>query len=117
MSLCRECGTDVEWRKEQGCWQCFNVSDGKTHWDLCSKKKWQQVVATGERFDTPMQSGYLDSIRGTRLSREACLPVKGDRFKSSKECKQCVPPWEDCGTCPNIIPKEQRCTTLGSTPG
>lgn len=108
MTNCTECGGEVEWLKIKGRWHCHNL-DGSDHWDLCSKRKWQQVKETGERFENEkpdrhtIVSGYRKSIHGTKLSRDARRPVKGSQYLISGKCKQCMPPWEICGTCPDRL--------------
>lgn len=106
MTHCTECKGEVNWVKEGDRWRCYN-QDGSDHWDLCSKRKWEQVKATGKRFVNEKLSpweradGYKDSIHGTKMSRHARAAV-GD-VKFSGQCKACVPPWEVCATCPDLI--------------
>lgn len=108
MKACKTCGGLVLWVKIQGRWHCHN-KDGSDHWDLCSKRKWQQVKETGERFENvkpdrdTIISGYRNSIHGTKLSRDARRAVKGDQYQRSPECKDCAPPWEVCNPCPNNL--------------
>lgn len=104
MSICcKQCGADVVWTKESGRWHCHNP-DGSDHWDLCSKRRWRQVKATGERFETERESGYANSIHGTKLDRLSAKPIRGAGFKLSGECKDCVAPWEVCAALPNGCP-------------
>ena len=106
MTSCKACGASVIWRRVQNDkgvlqWQCFNA-DGKTvHWDACSKRRWQQVKATGIRFEEKMESGYAHSIHGTKFDRQTAKMIKGKR--RSGECRDCVPPWETCSKCPDAI--------------
>lgn len=106
MTNCTECGGEVQWLKIKDRWHCHNPG-GSDHWDLCSKRKWEQVKATGERFINEKLSpgeradGYRNSIHGTKKSRHAYAPV--GKVKLSPDCQQCVPPWEACPTCPDRI--------------
>lgn len=85
-----------------GRWACHNP-DGSDHWDLCSKTRWEQVKATGQRFDDKRQSGYAYSVHGTKLDRISADTIKGKKYKISGLCKDCVPPWEVCAECPDRI--------------
>lgn len=102
MTACKQCGGEVRWVQIDGRWHCHN-QDGSDHWDECSKRRWQQVVATGERFVTKRASGYANSVHGTKYDRISAGVVRGKRYKPSGQCKQCVPPWETCNGCPDQI--------------
>lgn len=85
-------------------WQCYDADGATVHWDTCSKRRWQQVKSTGERFETERESGYADSIHGTKLDRLSAKPIRGAHFKPSGECKDCVAPWEVCASvCPDKL--------------
>ena len=102
MSKCKQCGAIVRWIREQGRWRCLNVADAKDHWDQCSRRRWQQVKETGERFETKEASGYRNSIHGTKYDRIAAKPIRGALYREpSGKCKDCVPPWEACAECPD----------------
>lgn len=109
MSNCKECGGAVKWVQNGRHWQCFNP-DGSVHWGLCSKRRWDQTVSTGERFvekntSEGIASGYQDSIHGTKNETLRGKPIRGKRYKPNPACKKCVPPWE---ICPNKCPSEFR---------
>jgi hypothetical protein len=118
MSQCAECGAEVDWVQIKGRWYCHNAGTQIDHWDACSKRKWQQVTKTGARFEGKVMrssdysavgvaDGFAHSIHGTKLSRHAIPSKKGDKFRTSEICKNCIPPWEACGDCPLTIPKEK----------
>lgn len=105
MTNCQDCGLLVQWVRKGRRWHCHNP-DGTDHWDLCSKMKWKQVQATGQKFtdqktDDGLISGFANSIHGTKLSRHS-KPHKGPS-RLTGQCKACVPPWEVCSTCPDLI--------------
>jgi len=74
MSACKQCGASVIWKrvtndKGREQWQCFNADGVTVHWDSCSKRRWQQVKATGQRFENEHESGYAASVHGTKFDR------------------------------------------------
>jgi hypothetical protein len=106
-TACKQCGADVIWKKvtnDKGRqqWQCFNADGVTVHWDSCSKRRWQQVKATGERFESTMESGYANSVHGTKFDR-LNAPIARGKIKRSGKCRDCVPPWELCPGCPDSI--------------
>lgn len=110
MSICKSCGGNIKWTKLEGRWRCFNAGTEVDHWDACSKRRWAQVKATGERFenqvpksDKQTRSGYAKSIHGTKFDRIAAKSIKGIHYKPSGQCRQCVPPWSVCQTCPDAF--------------
>jgi hypothetical protein len=103
VAICKQCGGRVEWKKQNDRWICEN-QDGSDHWDLCSARRWQQVKATGVRFDHELESGYAGSIHGTKFERKSSGWRRGENFKLSGLCQNCVPPWEDCPNgCPDAF--------------
>lgn len=100
MSTCKQCGLEVKWVKNGERFNCLNA-DGSDHWDLCSLTRWLQVKATGQRFENQRESGYANSIHGTKLDRLSAKPIPGEHYKPSGDCKNCVPPWELCPDCPD----------------
>lgn len=109
MTPCKSCGAPVSWKKIEGRWFCLNA-DGEDHWDLCSKRKWAQVKATGTRFENVVVqggkkiiSGYADSIHGTKLDHIECLEMAGASYRPDG-CDCGLPPWEICReNCPHAI--------------
>jgi hypothetical protein len=102
MRACRQCGAEIRWQKQNGRWFCLN-QDGTDHWDACSKKRWQQVKATGTRFEKKDGTGYANSIHGTKFDMKTSGFKRGRDFKVSGLCKSCVPAWEVCGGCPDTL--------------
>ena len=116
MSICKQCGATVIWKKlpnQQGLfvWHCFNLDGTTIHWDSCSKRRWQQVKATGERFEeerriehpVALVSGYDGSVHGTKLDRIAVKSVRGKHYHPTGQCRDCVPAWEPCLGCPDAF--------------
>ena len=112
MSKCKQCGGAINWVKKDGRWHGLNP-DGSDHWDTCSKVRWRQVEATGERFEresgltsadvNAKLDGYRNSKHGTKLSRAAIPPIRGKNYADPK-CDCGVPPWVEC----KHTPKEWR---------
>lgn len=101
---CTKCGASVNWKKVGQRWQCFDP-DGAVHWDNCSKRRWAQVKATGKRFETTHESGYENSIHGTRFDHILARYVTKPDVPIV-DCPNCVPPWEVCpNKCPNALPR------------
>lgn len=93
-------------------WQCFEPDGVTVHWDTCSKRRWQQVKATGERFENERRiehpaalvSGYTGSVHGEKFDRIVGLRIVGARYRPpSGQCRDCVPPWEPCLGCPDAF--------------
>lgn len=106
--ICKACGASVIWKQitnDRGKlqWQCFNADSVTIHWDSCSKRRWEQVKATGERFEEKMASGYAGSVHGTKFDMQTRKPIKGKHSKRSGQCRDCVPPWEICPACQDAI--------------
>ena len=105
---CKSCGADVIWKQitnDKGArqWQCFNVDGVTTHWDQCSKRRWEQVKATGERFERKRASGYANSVHGTKYDL-LVAPVMRGKIGLSGNCRDCVPPGEVCpAVCPEAM--------------
>lgn len=96
-SACQQCGATVRWVKEQGKWRCLNIADAHDHWDACSKRRWQQVKATGERFETSDASGYANSVHGTKFDMQRVGPIRGAQYVPVQHRRECAAlPWEDC---------------------
>ena len=94
MTVCKTCNSKVIWVKEGKRLFCRNP-DGSDHWDLCSKLKWDQVKATGTRFESKRKSGYKDSIHGTKFDMLAAHVAVGKDYKPDG-CTCGLPPWELC---------------------
>ena len=96
---CKTCGAPIKWVKIGERWHCHNP-DGTDHWDLCSKRKWDQVVATGRKFAHGNNKGYADSIHGTKYY----MKEGGKTENRNKKLPRCnchlpplnIPPWDDC---------------------
>ena len=103
MKPCKSCGAMVRWTKEGKRWYCYNP-DGSDHWDLCSKNRWKQVVMTGERFETPTESGYSSVKHGTKFDHLCKTPpIRGNGYKLDS-CTCGLPPWELCRpTCEHAL--------------
>lgn len=91
MSTCKKCGTQVKWIKKDR-WYCEN-EDGSDHWDLCSKIRWQQTKETGTRFVEKNESGYANSIHGTKLDHSCSGWIKGKKYKPPL-IETDLPPWD-----------------------
>lgn len=117
MTTCRECGADVIWKRIAGRPFCYNPDGVTSHWDTCSKLKWEAVKRTGERFENKQDdhgntvSGYANSVHGTKLEMIlSSFVTKPDKprvpcGRDAGECKQ--PPWEVCAKkCPNRIERK-----------
>jgi hypothetical protein len=105
MTICKTCGGNVTWVMSDGRWSCFNHGTVVDHWDTCSKRKWEQVKATGIRFDEKMASGYTASVHGTKYERKSSGVIRGKNYKPTGFCLGCVPPWEACPIgCPDALP-------------
>jgi hypothetical protein len=103
MSNCKQCGAAVIWTQTDGRWRCFNAGTETDHWDSCSKRRWEQVKATGKHFDHDRVAGYAGSIHGTKYYRISSGVIRGRQFPKPQvyaQCRQCVPPWEECPGCP-----------------
>lgn len=94
MTPCKQCGGDVCWVQIDGRWHCHDA-DGSDHWDTCAKRKWKQVKSTGQRFETAKESGYRNSIHGTKLDWIGGKVVTGKNWKRDG-CDCGLPPWEIC---------------------
>jgi len=103
MATCKSCGAAVTWKKENGRWYCFNHGTTTDHWDSCSSRRWKQTVSTGTRFENrvnskgQLESGYADSIHGTKLDHIECLEAVGKDYHPDM-CDCGIPPWEECKT-------------------
>lgn len=95
MSNCKKCGEPVRWTQAGARRYCRNP-DGSYHWDKCFETRWQQVKATGERFDLESESGYAKSIHGTKLDWMHMGRTIGAAYVAT-DC-DCIP-WEDCDKC------------------
>lgn len=105
MSNCKECGSEVNWVKVARRWFCHNP-DGSDHWDLCSKLKTERIKRTGEYIEIEEDKAYLTAFKksGIHYMEQHANVARGKKFKKSRGCKQCVPPWEICPNgCPNSI--------------
>lgn len=97
MSICQQCGGDVVWTKIDGRWRCFNAGTQTDHWDTCSRRRWQQTVATGERFVSAMNSGYARSVHGTKFDRISSGVMRGRDYHPIEHTPTCeAAPWEPC---------------------
>jgi hypothetical protein len=102
MARCAKCGAEIRWERKNARWFCFNA-DGSDHWDACSKRRWRQVKATGERFEREDESGYANSVHGTKFDMKSSGFRRGADYRPSGLCKNCVPPWETCPECPDAL--------------
>lgn len=94
MSICKSCGSDVIWRRIDGRWYCYN-EDGSEHWDRCSAIRWEQTKATGVFFSKNGDSGYRNSVHGTKMSRQSSGFIRGKDYR--EDCCDCgLPAWEIC---------------------
>lgn len=103
MTICKECGGEILWTKQDGRWRCFDKGTTTDHWDECSKRRWAQVKVTGERFENDVESGYENSIHGTKFDMRSAGRIKGANYRPTGLCKQCVPAWEVCSGCPDAF--------------
>lgn len=106
MSLCKECGSEVEWREENKGLQCFNAGTDVSHWDKCSQLKFERIKRTGEFFKETRAEGYITEFKrsGVQYTMQSS-GVRRGKHAISKECGDCVPPWEVCSKpCPNAVP-------------
>lgn len=103
-SLCKQCGGEIRWTRENDRWQCYNAGTDEIHWDTCSRRRWQQTKATGVRFENESQTGYTRSVHGTKLESTTGKWITGSDYREDTSCRNCVPPWEVCPGCPNNLP-------------
>lgn len=97
MSACRKCGDDINWVQQDGRWRCYNAGTEIDHWDSCSRRRWEQTVATGERFVEKHRSGYRKSVHGTKIDRMTSGVIRGENYKPVTHQPGCTAaPWEDC---------------------
>ena len=85
-----------------GKWQCLNP-DATIHWDQCSANRWEQVKATGTKFEDKDHlgreiAGYKDSIHGTKLERISAKVIKGKKFKAAPARDLGLLPWTGCAS-------------------
>ena len=111
MNTCEQCGAGVVWVRDiYGRWQCFNAGTDIDHWDSCSKRRWEQTVATGTPFENeksvdangkPIEvSGYANSVHGTKLRQIDFHKAKAKGFHPFQHQPGCEAlPWETCD-CP-----------------
>ena len=99
MSTCKSCGLTIKWLKLSGKWFCHNP-DGSDHWDLCSKMRFERIKATGKRFDSETESGYLTDLKhsGVQFTMQTSGVIRGENYVPN-EC-DCVP-WEVCDKSPD----------------
>lgn len=100
MRACRQCGAQVLWVKKSGRWQCKNP-DGSDHWDECSRRRWRKVSTEGAHFETAAGKGYDHAELGRKFYQKTSGFRRGKQYNPSGLCKQCVPPWETCASCPD----------------
>lgn len=112
MSLCKECGLEVEWKRESGSgrWQCHNAGTDTDHWDLCSKTRAARIKATGIPFKAKRGkekvTGYKTPFKrsGEQLTRAEHRPIRGRNYNPTGDCIGCCVPWEICTfPCPDAI--------------
>lgn len=98
---------------------CYDADGVTIHWDSCSKNRWQQVKATGERFQGKQEresgergkllvTGFRNSVHGTKLDMIKAPVIKGansTRTPCGRDRGECThPQWEACAqACPNEI--------------
>jgi hypothetical protein len=101
-SACRQCGDPIQWTKVDGNWRCFNAGTETDHWDLCSKRRAENITRTGQAFSEKrgrdVVTGFRTNLKnsGEMLTRIDGKPIKGKSYVRDDNCKQCVPPWEKC---------------------
>jgi len=103
MSICKECGSTVEWVRGKKHMECRNP-DGSDHWDKCAQLKMARIRRTGEFFEEPNATGYLTAFKKSGVAYTMLIGApSGPVVIDKKGCKDCVPPWERC---PNRCPIE-----------
>lgn len=106
MNPCRQCGGSVVWKLEASGWKCYQADGVTAHWDHCAKRRWDQTVSTGERFENEDcvqvgtqivdgASGYRKSIHGTKLDRIEGRRIAGKQYRPDG-CNCGLPPWDTC---------------------
>ncbi len=63
MSLCKECGAQVEWIKDNGKWRCLNLGTEEDHWDKCSEIRTMRQFLQGKPFADDIVEGYETANR------------------------------------------------------
>lgn len=104
MSTCKECGAPVKWVHVRRRWQCLNP-DGSDHWDRCSQLRFERIKREGKYFETDSgDKGYITALKksGVQLVQQSSGVIASSRGAVSA-CRNCVPPWEVCETCPNAL--------------
>lgn len=100
MSTCKKCGGRVIWIGKKGRLTCENL-DGTDHWDLCSKRIFEDVKKHGNRFTehhgVEIVHGYRSRKYGEKAySREGTFTI-GKDYKPVIHQDGChVSPWDDC---------------------
>lgn len=102
MSICKQCGSSVNWVRRSGRTLCLNP-DGSDHWDLCSKRRFERIKRAGEHFKTEDAEGYKTPLKKSGV---LYMHIRAESKHQSKgrsgECMECTPPWEEpCANCPD----------------
>ena len=110
MANCKKCGGNVTWKKIGNRWVCHNAGTKTDHWDSCSKRRTERIMATGLPFTKETGREYIEGFKtdlkpsGEMLMLCAHVAIRGKHYRPSGDCAQCVPPWEICGwPCPDAI--------------
>jgi len=80
VSLCKECGAQVEWVKDNGKWRCLNLGSEEDHWDKCSEIRTMRQFFQGKPFADDIGEGYETANRRMYIHQVATThrgkPVK-----------------------------------------
>lgn len=103
MATCKKCASQIDWRKTEGRWRCFNAGSETDHWDTCKTREWDMIVAAGVRFEDKSGTGYLTK-HGKRHDKKSAGVHTGLLYKPSGDCAGCIEPWEVCDwPCPDAL--------------
>lgn len=94
MANCYKCGRAIKFERKAGKNWPVNL-DGSDHFDVCREASFEAVKRDGVFFQTPKGEGYRLDGREVFTMKHGHV-ITGPNYKISGECKNCVPPWEDC---------------------
>ena len=101
MSTCKKCGAEVVWVRKHGRLTTCQNPDGSDHWDLCSKRIFDDVKKQGKHF---IEHNGLEIVHGYRSKkygekaylREGTFTI-GKGYKPVMHKEDCnVLPWDEC---------------------
>jgi hypothetical protein len=95
MSVCKKCGSSVDWQTIDGQLRCLNA-DGSDHWDLCRDITNAKFIEGATWFVHKNREGWRKN--GQELVMLERAYTHTTRTICPAPCG--IPPWEVCTTCP-----------------